>query len=325
MHADDDSATSRSAPPDPEQPVLTRRRLLGGGLALSAAASVALPTVVTPAAALRSRRPSAGPPAPAVLRELAALEARHGARLGVDAVDHATGRRIDYRADVRFAFCSVYKAPLVASVLRHDRGGTLLNRVIRYGKSDLVEGDFVTGLYLTTGLTVRSLCVAALTQSDNVAANLLLELTGGPRGLTGFLRSIGDSVTRVDRNEPGVNTAIPGDLRDTTTPRAIGADITRLLLGSALAAPARRQLLSWMREDMVNVERFRAAVPAEWQIADKTGTGNYGVANDVGVVWTPQGRPITVAVLTTKTAPDADPDDQLVAGAARLVIRALAG
>ena len=199
-------------------------------------------------------------------------------------------------------------APLVAHVLRDfDRHGTFLNRLIRYTKADLVEGDFATGLYVDTGMTVRGLCVAALSQSDNVAANLLLKLTGGPDGLTSFLRGLGDNITRVDRNEPSVNSAIPADVRDTTTPRAIAADFSRLLLGHGLSPTDRAQLRLWMEEDLVNIARFRAGIPEDWSIADKTGTGDYGVANDVGVVWTQRETPLTIAVLTTRATPDARP------------------
>ena len=172
------------------------------------------------------------------MAQLQALEARHSARLGVHARNHRTGATIDYRADERFATCSVFKGLLAAHVLRDfDRRGEFLNRLIHYTKADLIEGAPVTGQYVDTGLTVRALCAAALAYSDNTAANLLLALTGGPRGVTRFCRSIGDTVTRLDRTEPTLNTSIPGDPRDTTTPRAIGDSYGRLVLGRSLSRP----------------------------------------------------------------------------------------
>ncbi|MBO0767476.1 MAG: class A beta-lactamase [Solirubrobacterales bacterium] len=297
----------------PDDSLITRRQAIGGGLAATAGV-----------ATLAISRAAAGQLAPGSVDScLARLEHRHGARVGVYAVNHHSGARFGYRASERFAFCSVYKAPLVARVLRDFNRDGFLDRLIHYDHHDLIEGDFVTKLYVDTGMTVRSLCAAALANSDNVAANLLLRLTGGPAGLQHFLRSIGDRVTLVEHNEPSVNTAVPGQRRDTTTPQAIAEDFTRLLLGDTLPAFDRQQLRLWMQDDMVNTTRFRAAVPASWQIADKTGTGSYGTANDVGVLWSSRGTPLTVAVLTTKSERQADPDAALVAAATRLAVKAV--
>jgi beta-lactamase class A len=297
------------------RPTVSRRELLTSGVAASAAGLV-MPRLLAPSPA------AARPDAVVALR---ALEARHGARLGVHARNHHSGATIDYRADERFAMCSVFKGLLAARVLRDfDHRDEFLNRLIHYTKADLIEGAPVTEQYVDTGLTVRALCAAALAYSDNVAANLLLALTGGPRGVTRFCRSIGDPVTRLDRTEPTLNTSIPGDLRDTTTPRAIGESYGRLVLGRTLSPRDRTQLTYWLQGDAVNTQRFRSGVPEGWLIADKTGTGDYGSANDVGVVWTSRGTPLSIAVLTVKDTADATADERLIADAARLVAHTLA-
>lgn len=295
---------------------LSRRDLLKGGLAATTAGIVNPGLDTADADSVPMSAPTAG---------LRVLEARHSARLGVFAINHRTAQTIAYRADERFAFCSAYKGLLVARVLRDfDQRGQFLNRLVRYTKADLIDGDFITSLYVETGMTIRTLCAAAVGESDNTAANLLLHATGGPLKLTSFLRSIGDDVTRSDRTEPSVNTAIPGDARDTTTPKAIATSYTRLLLGRALSADDRMRLRIWMEGDAVNVKRFRAGLPENWLIADKTGTGDFGVANDVGVVWTSRGTPLTIAVLTTKLTNNAANDEALVAAAAHQVARHLA-
>ncbi len=295
-------------------PSLSRRELLAGVAA--SAAALALPRVLVPSPA------AAGSDAVA---QLGVLEARSGARLGVHARNHRTGATVEYRADERFAMCSVFKGLLAAHVLRDfDHRGEFLNRLIHYTKADLIEGAPVTEQYVDTGLTVRALCAAALAYSDNTAANLLLRLTGGPRGVTRFCRSIGDGITRLDRTEPALNTSIPGDLRDTTTPRAIGSSYGRLVLGRTLSAVDRAQLADWLEGDAVNTRRLRGGLPEDWLIADKTGTGDYGSANDVGVVWTSRRTPLSIAVLSVKHTRDAEADEPLIADAARLVARALA-
>ncbi len=294
---------------------LSRRQLLTGGLALTSAGLLA-PTLPAFGAAVSEERATA---------QLRALEARRGGRLGVYARNHRTGTTVSYRADERFATCSTFKGLLAAHVLRDfDHRGEFLNRLVHYTEADLAAGAPLTQQYVQTGLTVRDLCAAAIAYSDNAAANLLLARTGGPHSLTRFYRSIGDTITRSDRIEPTLNTSIPGDLRDTTTPRAIGDSYAHAVLGNALSSQDRTQLRYWLQGDAVNTLRFRAGLPEDWVIADKTGTGDYGAANDVGIVWTSRGTPISVAVLTVQDTKDAVGDAQLIADAVREVARVLA-
>lgn len=221
--------------------------------------------------------------------------------------------------------CSTFKTLAVAAVLRdRDRCGEFLDRVIRYTEDDLVEYSPVTGEHVDTGMTVRDLCAAAICYSDNTAGNLLLRRIGGPRGLTRFCRSLGDPTTRLDRWETELNTAYPGDVRDTTTPAAIGRDYGRLAVGNALSGRDRGRLTGWLKANTTSAKRFHAGLPDGWEIGDKTGTGDYGVANDIGIAWTTAGTPLVLAVLTSKDAQDAPAGDALVAEAARILARTLA-
>ncbi|MFI6878659.1 class A beta-lactamase [Streptomyces sp. NPDC050400] len=263
-----------------------------------------------------------------VARRLAALEREHGARLGVFGHDVRTGRTVTHRADERFPLCSTFKTLAVAAVLRDlDRHGEFLARRVHYTQADIdrAGGAPVTGKpeNLAHGMTVAELCGAAVSFSDNTAANLLLRDLGGPTAVTRFARSVGDRVTRLDRWEPELNSAEPGRRTDTTTPRAVGTTYGHLVLGRALAPEDRDRLTRWLLANTTSDERFRAGLPADWVLGDKTGTGSYGTANDVGVAWTPDGAPVVLSVLTTKPAQDATPDNQLVARAAELVAGAL--
>ncbi len=160
---------------------------------------------------------------------LAALEGRYGGRLGVAAVNTANGERIVHRAQERFPMCSTFKLLAVSAVLsRVDAGTIQLDRHITYGKADLLEYAPVTRAHVSSGyMTLQALCEAAIEYSDNTAANLLLRTIGGPPSVTAYARSLGDDMTRLDRNEPSLNTAIPGDERDTTTPAAMSADLQK--------------------------------------------------------------------------------------------------
>ncbi|KVE32655.1 class A beta-lactamase [Burkholderia sp. TSV86] len=256
-------------------------------------------------------------------RSLRELEASFDGRIGVAALDTATNAKIAHRADERFAFCSTFKMMLSAAVLaRSAAEPDLLPRRIAYAKRDLVEYSPITGKHVGAGMTAAELCAAALQYSDNTAANLLISLLGGPQAVTAYARSIGDAVFRLDRWETELNTAIPGDLRDTTTPSAMAASLHRLLLGDALGQVQREQLNGWMLDNTTGNERIRAGVPTAWRVADKTGTGDYGTANDIGVLYPPGRAPIVLAIYTTGRVQQARARNDVIASAARIVARA---
>jgi beta-lactamase class A len=270
------------------------------------------------------REPPSSPAAPDLSRSFALLESRFGARLGVFARNTGTGRTIVYRQGERFALCSTYKTYAVAALLKaRTLGG--FGQVIPISTSDLVEGSPVTSTAVGSGMTISQLSAAAITKSDNTAANLLLKLLGGPQGVTAFARSIGDRITRLDRNEPSLNADAPGDPRDTTTPAALGTGYQALVLGDALAAPERSRLKSWLLATTTGTHRIRAGLPAGWTTGDKTGTGDHAALNDVAITWPGQGAPLVIAVLTDKpgSASAATGNEALLAQATALLVPAL--
>src|SRR6266581_4115621 len=177
------------------------------------------------------------------------IEQRTGARIGVAALDTGSGKRLDYRSEERFPMCSTFKFLAAAAVLKRvDEKQDHLDRFIRYGAKDILEYAPVTKAHLEDGgMTLGALCAAAIEQSDNTAGNLLLNAIGGPARLTNFARNLGDNVTRLDRKEPDLNSAISGDERDTTTPASMCSDMRRLLVGDALSESSHRQLESWLQ------------------------------------------------------------------------------
>jgi beta-lactamase class A len=257
--------------------------------------------------------------------QFAALERRAGGRLGVYALDTGDGRTVAYRAHERFPMCSTFKLLLVGTVLaRVDARNEDLARVVGYGDRDMVEGSPVTTAHLhLASMTVAELCAAAIEQSDNTAANLLLHSVLGPVAVTKFARKIGDPITRLDRNEPDVNTAIAGDPRDTTTPAAIAGDARKLLFGNVLSPRLRARLRTWLLASETGKARLRAGFPSSWQTGDKTGTGSRGTANDVAIVWPPGRSPIVVAAYLTASIVSPAAQNTVLADAGRVVYRRL--
>jgi beta-lactamase class A len=281
-------------------------RLLGAGATLP---------WITWSGTARAERPTT-----AAREQLKQLEAGFNGRLGVFALDAASGEQLDHRADERFPFCSTFKMMLAAAVLgRSVREPKLLQQRLAYSKRDLVSHSPITEKHVGAGMTVAALCEATVQVSDNTAANVLMKRLGGPAAVTTFARSIGDETFRLDRWETELNTAIPGDPRDTTTPEAMARSLRRLALGEALPALQRVQLQDWLRGATTGAERIRAGVPADWRVGDKTGTGAHGTANDIAVIWPPHRAPLVLAVYTTQPAQDAKPRNEVLAAAARIV------
>nr|WP_308418166.1 class A beta-lactamase [Chitinimonas sp. BJB300] len=249
------------------------------------------------------------------------LESDFGGRLGVFAVDAANGAVLSYRADERFPFCSTFKV-LAASAILNKSGDVagLMQQRINYSQSDLVNYSPITEKHVADGMTIAELCAAAIQYSDNTAANLLIKTLGGPDAITAFARSIGDTKFRLDRWETALNTAIPGDPRDTSTPEAMGRSLQRLVLGDALAREQCEQLRDWLYGNTTGAARIKASIPADWKIGDKTGTGSYGTANDIAFVWPPQRKPVVIAIYTTQDKEDAQARNDVIASAARILV-----
>lgn len=254
-------------------------------------------------------------------KEFSQLEKKFDARLGVYAIDTGTNQTIAYRPNERFAFASTYKA-LAAGVLLQQNSIDTLNEVIKFTKEDLVDYSPVTEKHVDTGMTLGEIAEAAVRYSDNTAGNILFHKIGGPKGYENALRKMGDRVTTSDRFETELNEAIPGDIRDTSTAKAIATNLKELTVGNALPHQKRNILTDWMKGNATGDKLIRAGVPTDWVVADKSGAGSYGTRNDIAIVWPPNRSPIIIAILSSKDEKEATYDNQLIAKAAEVVVNA---
>jgi beta-lactamase class A len=222
------------------------------------------------------------------------VETELGMRVGFAVIDTGSGEMRSYRADERFAMASTFKALACATAL--SGGEAVLIKETKIRKADLRPHSPVTEKRVGKSLSTRSLCEITLRTSDNTAANAILKSIGGPSELTAFLRRIGDGTTRLDRYEPELNAATPGDPRDTTTPQAMAETLERLLLGNALKPEARDQLEAWMAANAVANGLLRAELPEGWRIADRSGAGGHGTRGVVALLQRPVGAPLVVAI-----------------------------
>jgi beta-lactamase class A len=288
----------------------TRRNFVAGGAALGLTV-----TAGSPAFALAGPR--------ALIAEFRRIEREIRGRLGVSVLYTASDRQFGFRSLERFPMCSTFKLLAAALVLwRVDQGNERLDRHVPIRHSDIIAYSPAAEQRVGNDMTVAELCEAAVTLSDNTAANLLLASFGGPHAVTAFARSLGDRVTRLDRKEPALNESIPRDPRDTTTPTAMLGNIRKLVLGDALTAPSRKQLTTWLVASKTGGKRLRAELPDGWRAGEKTGTGGHGSTNDVGVIWPPRGGPIVVAAYLTQTSAPPAARDAAIAAVGKAVAAA---
>ncbi|MFN8072267.1 MAG: class A beta-lactamase [Mycobacterium sp.] len=281
------------------------------------------------AAAFTAVRPPLSQAAPDAETDLAALEQRYNAKVGLHGRNLDSGRTLDHNADELFATCSAFKAYVAGAILRMDQRGELkLSDEVYIDRALFVPvASPVTEPNIGGWMPLSQLCAAAVRQSDNTATNLMLEILGGPTAITEFARSVGDERTWMVRREPELNTAYPGDPRDTSSPRAIGTGFANMLLGDVLDESHRAQLYEWMSTIVTGDNRIRAGMPPGWTVADKTGSGDYASTNDIGVAFGPDGGRLLLAVMTRTRSddPKAPALNDLIAEVTRMAVPRLLG
>jgi len=241
-------------------------------------------------------------------RTLKAIHKRIGGRLGVHVLDSQSGRRIGYNDGQRYAMASTFKLSLAAALLwQVSRGAFPLAHKLPVSREDVVSHSPVVEAALASGtsdMSIQELCAAAVVHSDNTAANILLKGIGGPQAFTQFMRTIGDEVTRLDRFETMLNSNLPGDERDTTTPRAMVDSMLKIFTQDVLTVPSRAMLIDWIGQSKTGLDRVRAGLPKSWQSGDKTGTSQNGAVNDLVLTYPPGRRPILIAVYMSESKLD---------------------
>jgi len=257
----------------------------------------------------------------APITALTDYERDSGGHIGIYAKNLQTSAEVSWRAHERFVMCSSFKASLAACVLASvDRGQARMDEMIAYGPDDLMEWAPVAKQNLNKGaMSVADMCAAAVELSDNTCANALLARFGVPSGLTAFWRSIGDTVSRLDHNEPELNRTPPGDPRDTTTPAAMAGNLRTLILGEALSPTSREHLTGWMLGCRTGDNRLRAGLPKDWRVGDKTGNNGKDAFGDIAVTWPTRGEPVLICAYTRGGAPTSRQVDDVFAEIGRFV------
>lgn len=254
--------------------------------------------------------------------DISLIEQQTSSRIGVSVWDTQTDERWDYRGDERFPLMSTFKTLACATMLSDmDSGKLSKNATAKVDERSIVVWSPVMDKLAGQNTRVEHACEAAMLMSDNTAANLVLNEIGGPKAVTMFLRSIGDKATRLDRLEPRLNEATPGDNRDTTTPNAMVNTLRTLIEGETLSYESRVQLKIWMQDNKVSDSLMRSVLPTGWSIADRSGAGGHGSRGINAIIWKENHRPVYISIYVTETELSLQARDQLIAQISQLILQ----
>ncbi|MEY8350129.1 class A beta-lactamase [Bacillus cereus] len=249
------------------------------------------------------------------------IEKEYDARLGVYAIDTGTKETVEFREDERFAYASTFKA-LAAAVLLKQNPISTLEEIRTFTDEDIVTYSPITEKFVNKGMSLGKIAEAAIQYSDNTAGNLLFEEIGGPDGFEKALRESGDTITMADRIEPDLNEAIPGDSRDTSTPKALATTLEVFGISEYLPADKQEIFTNWLKGNTTGNSLIRAGVPQDWKVGDKSGAGGYGTRNDIAIVWPPNRDPIIIAIMSSRNEENASFNDELIAKATKVITQA---
>lgn len=252
-------------------------------------------------------------------KDFSALEEKYNSVIGVYAIDTENNKTIEYNADLRFAYCSTHKVFTVAELLR-QKSLDELQKIKHFRAEDILSYAPITKNHVADGMTWEEICQAALRVSDNTAANLILEEIGGVKAFRKFLRRIGDKITFPAHNEPELNFFAPNDIRDTSTPRQMALNLKKYILGNELSNKKKKLLIDWMSNNSITDTLIKAGVPKNYSVTDKSGSGaNYATRNDIAVIYTPNHKPVVIAIMTRSKNVDAQFDDALIADITKII------
>ncbi len=248
-----------------------------------------------------------------LLQQIQTIEKELEVSIGVSVYKPEHGVVWSYHGDQRFPMMSTFKTLACAKMLVDADKGTLnQNDLAMIKPEDLIAYSPVLDKLTGKSISLNDACQATLQTSDNTAANLILEKIGGPSALTLFMRTMGDNVTRLDRNEPELNEGAKNDLRDTTTPNAMSQSLSALMTGTVLSDSSRVQLENWMENNKVADELLRSVLPKGYHIADRTGAGGFGSRGIIAFVWSENTESLIIVIYLTQTEASIEQRNQAI-------------
>lgn len=241
-------------------------------------------------------------------QQIAAIAEGSQGRIGVAAIDLATGEEVAVLGDQRFPMASTSKIAIAATFLEGvDKGRWTLtsefpmmvplpSKRFSSAVAPVRKGEYMSALTLIDRM---------ITRSDNSATDALLAVVGGPAAVNEWARRAGlrefnltrDIATLV-RDDGEIDPAVSIDIRDSATPREMVRLLSGIYQGQWLSASSRNVIIDAMQRCRTGTRRIPAMLPAGATVAHKTGSLN-NTSSDIGIITTPDGRTIAVAIYVT--------------------------
>ena len=241
-------------------------------------------------------------------RRIAQLADGSKGRIGVAAIDLATGEEIMVLGDQHFPMASTSKIAVAATYLEmvEQNKYSLTSEFpllipVRSAKFSSPAAPVRKGQYMPA----IDLIEIMITRSSNPATDALLKAVGGPAKVNDWMRrqgikefSIDRDIATLVRDDGEFDPSAHIDRRDAATPRAMVELLTGLYQGKYLTADSRRVILDAMSRTRTGKRRIRALMPEEAIVSHKTGSLN-NTSSDIGIIQAPDGRAIAVAIYVT--------------------------
>ncbi len=241
-------------------------------------------------------------------RRIAQLADGSKGRIGVAAIDLATGKEIMVLGDQHFPMASTSKIAVAAAYLEmvEQNRYSLTSEFpllipVRSAKYSSAAAPVRKGNYMQA----VDLIEIMITRSSNPATDALLKAVGGPAKVNDWMRrqgitefSINRDIATLVRDDGEFDPASHIDKRDAATPRAMVQLLQGLYQGKFLSAESRNVILGAMSRTRTGTRRIPALMPEDAAVSHKTGSLN-NTSSDIGIIEAPDGRAIAVAIYVT--------------------------
>ncbi|GFE73111.1 MULTISPECIES: serine hydrolase [Novosphingobium] len=241
-------------------------------------------------------------------RQLATVAEASRGRIGVAAMDLATGRMVDVLGNQRFPMASTSKIAIAATFLEGvDKGKWTLSSEfpLMVPVPSAPFSSAVAPVRAGTYMSARQLIELMITRSNNYATDALLKVVGGPSAVNAWVRRTGIDEWHIDRDiatlvrdDGAIDPAKVVDKRDSATPIAVVELLAGIYNGKWMSKQGRDVLLGAMSRTVTGKRRIRAGLPAEVVVSHKTGSLN-NTSSDIGIIETPDGHAYAVAIYVT--------------------------
>jgi beta-lactamase class A len=242
--------------------------------------------------------------------ELVTISKEANGIVGIGILNLKSGERIVLNGDRQFPMQSVFKFPLAMAVLDQvDKGKLSLNQKVRITPADLLpkthspmKDKYPEG---NVDLTLAELLSYTVSESDNIACDILFKIVGGTKLVNDYIHKVGVKGMAIVATEEEMTKGWNVQYTNFSTPAAMLRLLDVFYKGKNLSKTSNEFLWKIMVEGPTGAKRIKSQLPGNSIVAHKTGTssgnaeGVYAATNDVGVVKLPNGNDFAIVVFVS--------------------------